>query len=454
MIDVVTALPGVAWEGEVVGRLEGTSGVRVVRRCVDLPDLLSVSAAGNGHAVLVCSGLRHLDRDALARLRAAHVAVVGLVSPGDEQAEQALRALGIAQVLPGDSAGAVLGAALKDAVAALLPGADEHAFSEPLRAMLGSAATLAPHDLSGLGASDLLPPARGRVVAVWGPTGAPGRTTVALGVAAEAARLGVSALLVDADSYGGVVAAHLGLLDESPGLAAAARLASTGGLDLAALARVAPVVVPGLRVLTGIHRADRWPELRPAALEEVYDRARRLADLVVVDCGFCLEQDEELSFDTAAPRRNGATLMSLEQADTVLAVCAADAIGVQRLVRSLAELREVVPGAEVRVVVNRVRRSAVGPRPEAQLAQALERYAGVTDIVFVPEDRDGLDAALLQGATLPEAAAGSPVRPPLQGLAEQLTGVAVPRQRRHRLTRRLGRQRGRQSVESSGGVSR
>ena len=36
--------------------------------------------------------------------------------------------------------------------------------------------------------------------------------------------------------------------------------------------------------------------------------ARSLAAVTVVDCGFCLEQDEELSFDTAAPLRNGATL--------------------------------------------------------------------------------------------------------------------------------------------------
>jgi len=42
----------------------------------------------------------------------------------------------------------------------------------------------------------------------------------------------------------------------------------------------------------------------------------------VVDCGFSLEQDEELSFDTAAPRRNGATLATLLAADTERSVVA------------------------------------------------------------------------------------------------------------------------------------
>ena len=72
----------------------------------------------------------------------------------------------------------------------------------------------------------------------------------------------------------------------------------------------------------------------------------------------------------------------------------------QRLVRGLTQLREVVPGALPRVVLNRVRRGAVGAEPEAQLAEALERYAGVRDVAFVPEDREALDAALLQARAL------------------------------------------------------
>ena len=84
--------------------------------------------------------------------------------------------------------------------------------------------------------------------------------------------------------------------------------------------------------------------------------------------------DEELSFDTMAPRRNAATLRSLELADTVFAVGAADSIGVPRLVRGLAELAAAVPQASPRVVLNKVRQSAVGRSPERQLRDAWERY--------------------------------------------------------------------------------
>jgi Flp pilus assembly CpaE family ATPase len=242
----------------------------------------------------------------------------------------------------------------------------------------------------------------------------------------------------------------LGLLDEAPGLAAAARLANNGTLDVTALAAAAPRVAADLRVLTGISRADRWPELRPAALEQVWETARSLAAVTVVDCGFCLEQDEELSFDTAAPRRNGATLATLAAADVVLAVGSGDPVGVQRLVRGLAELREVCPDVSPRVVVNRVRRGAVGPDPRRQLADALERYAGVSDVVLVPEDRDAVDTAVLQARLLSEVAPDSPARRALADLAAGLSGRAAPRGRRRRFTGPRGSGRRAPSVGSGG----
>jgi MinD-like ATPase involved in chromosome partitioning or flagellar assembly len=255
-------------------------------------------------------------------------------------------------------------------------------------------------------------------------------------VAAEAARLGRTALLVDADTYGGAVAQTLGLLDEAPGLAGAARAANNGSLDLPGLAHHARQVTPRLRVLTGITRTQRWPELRPASLEVVWALARGLAEVTVVDCGFCLEQDEELSFDTAAPRRNGSTLTTLGQADVVVAVGAADPVGLQRLVRGLSDLRDVVPGVEVRVVVNRLRPSVVGPDPERQVRSSLERYAGVGVSALIPEDRAALDAAVLRGQPLVDVASRSAARQAIAALAAGLVGVeSSARATKHRRLR-------------------
>jgi MinD-like ATPase involved in chromosome partitioning or flagellar assembly len=429
-VPVLTAVTGASWEAALVAGLERTpTGITVVRRCVDLADLLAAAATGTARAALLSAELRRLDHDALSRLAAAHVAVVGLCTPGDEQAETRLRQLGVVHVLSADASPADIAAAVSAALGeqAVADDPSSAAWSRPMDGLPES-------DAPG-GTEPVVEPGTGRLVAVWGPTGAPGRTTVAIGVATELAAAGTPTVLADADVYGGVVAQVLGFLDEAPGLAAAARLANNGQLDVAALAGVAVVAAPDLRVLTGISRADRWPELRPAALEQVWELARSLAAVTVVDVGFCLEQDEELSFDTAAPRRNGATVATLLAADVVLAVGSADPVGMQRLVRGITALREAAPGVLPRVVVNRVRRSAVGADPEAQLAEALERYAGVRDVAFVPDDRDALDASLLHARALHETSPDSPARRAMAAIAAGLVGRPVPRRRRGLLRR-------------------
>jgi MinD-like ATPase involved in chromosome partitioning or flagellar assembly len=433
-VPVLTAVTGAAWEAGLVAGLERSpSGLRVVRRCVDLPDLLAVAATGTARAAVLAAHLRRLDRDTVARLVAGGVAPVGLHDPGDDQAAGRLRALGVEHVLPGDAPPADVALAITTAVSALTDRAvraDGTATGPPGWSVPPLGLPSADGTAAG---SPAEPPGpaqgAGRVVAVWGPAGAPGRTSVAVGVATELAALGSSTLLADADVYGAAVAQVLGLLDESPGLAAAARAAGNGTLDRASLAAVAPVVCAGLRVLTGITRAERWPELRPSAVQAVWSVAREVAETTVVDCAFCLEQDEELSFDTAAPRRNGVTLATLADADVVLAVGTADPVGMHRLVRGLAELREVLPGVAPRVVVNRLRPTVVGPDPARQVREALERYAGVTDPVLVPADPAAFDAALLQARAVREVAAGSPARQALAALAADLAGRA-PRRRR------------------------
>lgn len=432
-IAVLTAIGDTAREASFVAALEQRDlGVRVVRRCIDLADLLAAAAAGTAQAVVLSADLRRLDRDALTRLAVAGVAVVGLVSSGDEAAVHRLRQLGLAQVLPDVSSPEEITAAVEAAVesgpiaAISAAGLD---FGDPARAL-----TLRP---SGPEPAAALEPGAGLVVAVWGPAGAPGRSTIAVGVASELAEQGTSALLVDADTYGGVLAQLLGVLDEAPGLAAACRAANTGVLDVPALASLARQVAPRLRVLTGISRADRWPEIRPAALDVVLAAARGLAAVTVVDCGFSLEQDEELVYDVAAPRRNGATTTAVQAADVVLAVASADPVGLQRLVRGLAELRELVPGAVVRVVVNRVRRGPTGPGdPAAQIVAALDRYAGVKGPAFVPYDRAGCDASLAAGRTLAEVAPDSGARVALRALAASLVGAEPPVPKRRPLARR------------------
>ncbi len=420
---VLTALA----DGEVEARLlaafqRPAAGVTVVRRCVDVAELLAAATAGTATAALVSADLRRFDASVVTRLAAAGVGVVGLAA--DEAAERSLRQLGVVSVLAAAVAPAAVASALASAAAAAADVASglRAELADPAAALARAGRPSPP----GAATPFSVEP-RGTVVAVWGPAGSPGRSLLATTLAAEAAILGAPALLADADTYGGSVAQLLGLLDDAPGLVAAARAATLGTLDTASLAGYARTVAAGgsglLRVLTGLSRPDRWPELRPTALERVLELGRRLAALTVVDCGFCLESDEELSYDSVAPRRNGATLAALGAADVVLAVGAADPVSLSRLVRTLPELAVAAPGARHVVVVNRVRRGPVPGDPAREVAGVLQRFAGVDEVVLLPEDRPGVDAALAAGRLLAEASPGSPYRAAVTGLARRLLGV-------------------------------
>ncbi|MCI4659938.1 regulator [Cryobacterium sp. ZS14-85] len=262
-------------------------------------------------------------------------------------------------------------------------------------------------------ASSLAAPARGTVIAVWGPSGAPGRTTLAINVAAEIAAAGHTVALVDVDSYGGGVAPALGMLDESPGFAAACRLAGTGSLTRPELERIAQRYTSprgAFWVLTGIGRPSRWPELSGERVSKTIEVVRNWVDYVVLDTGFSLESDEEISSDLFAPRRNAATLTTLRSADHVVACGLADPVGLARFLRSWAELAEAVSTDRVSVVMNRVRPSAVGIDANRQVIAALRRFGGIHAPFLVPHDQAGADAAVLTGRTLRDAAPKSPAR--------------------------------------------
>ncbi len=402
------------------------SRVRVARRCLDLVDLLAVAGTGTAAVAVVSSELHRLDRESLARLAGHGVTVVAVVEPAGpaDRAADRMTDLGVVATVDAPASTDVRATATFAAEVA----------SRALAAHPRPAADHAAHDA---GPSAVVPPAgpggppdrpAGRLVAVWGPTGAPGRTTVAVGLADELTRLGGAVLLADADTYGPSVAQRLGVLDEASGMAAAARAANAGELDPVSLASSARTLPGGLRVLTGLTRADRWPELPVAALGNVWRVARTVAEVTVVDCGFCLEEDDELAFDSVPARRNAATLTSLAAADAVVVVGGADPVGLGRLLRGMHELGDLeerrpgsVPAAR-HVVVNRVRPGAVGRRqPRRQIVALLHQDAGpgagLPTPVLVPDDPAACDRAMASGRTLADAAPRSPLLAALAGLA-------------------------------------
>lgn len=404
-LPVLVAAGGEPWETTALELIE-RDGLSLHKRCVDLPDLVASASTGLADVAVASAELRGLDADSVDVVRRAGVGLV-LVHEGAVPDER-LRRLG---------ADALVGTDLED---------------------LAEAVRRAGGPQTHRAGEQHVSPETARTVAVFGPTGAPGRTTIATGLAAELAHRGHGTFLLDADPYGGAVAQHLGVLDEVSGLLAAARMANAGRLDPAGLAGLARTVGADLRVLTGLPRPDRWAEVRPVAFAEILGAAASLDPWVVVDVGFNLERDTADPFEVG-PQRNGMTLAALDHADRVVVVGAADPVGLGRLARSLVDLREQVPDTAVHVVVNRTR-SSLG-WSEEEVRQMVGGFLQPTGMTFLPEDRSTADRALMAGSTLLELG-DSPLRRGIAELAGAVLGESAAGTRTRWWRRQAGRQAG------------
>jgi MinD-like ATPase involved in chromosome partitioning or flagellar assembly len=249
-----------------------------------------------------------------------------------------------------------------------------------------------------------------RLIAVWGPHGSPGRSTLAVELAVELARGGRHVGLVDADSHAPSLALALGLADEAPGFAAACRQSELGGLDARELTRIsAPIGSTAVDVLTGLNRPSRWPELSESRVAAALSACREWADHTIVDVAASLERDEEIMSDLDGPRRNAATLAAVRSADLVVAVVAADPLGVSRFLRAYPELRAAIGTTPVAVVANRLRPGALGIDARGQVRRTLDRFGGVEDVWFVATDPRAADAALLAARPIADVAPRSPI---------------------------------------------
>lgn len=394
---VALALTG-SREGAIAAAIESHPGLTLVRRCVDLAEALALAQAGVVQVVVVSDQPR-LNRSVLADFAAAGIVVLAVAS--SSSAVRELEALGIAQVADAEVEPVTIAAQAASVAVSLVP------IPAPARQ---------PSSEDGGGV----------VIAVWGPTGAPGRTTFAVNIAAECAGEPGDALVVDVDTYGGAVAQALGVLDEAPGIAALTRASLHGTLTDEVVWRHLLAVGQNFKVLSGISRAHRWPELSRSALDEVWPMLRRHSAVTVVDCGFAIAQDEDLVYDTRAPQRNGATLSALENADVVVVVGSAEPLGIQRLVQGLSELNDVPEATAPRIVVaNRVRSSVAGHNPDEAISDALARYSGVEQVWTVPFDGKSCDAATLAGQTLRERVPRSPARRAMRAVAKAALDCAL-----------------------------
>jgi MinD-like ATPase involved in chromosome partitioning or flagellar assembly len=391
----------VAGEPELEARLASLLSERrdaeLYMRCMDRVEVLA-AIRGGGIEVLISAGAPPwLDRQCATEALDRGVRFVGLFRSAAEA-----------------SALSKLGATLVDADLedALLT--EEMLFgAEPAPIQAGS------------------PREQGRLISVWGPKGAPGRTTVAIELAVACAFRSPGTLLIDADPSGGDILQRLGIADELSTVVWAARMAAKDELDTGFLTSELRRAGPrGPIVLPGLPRSDLWPEVSDFGWRELMNVARSHFAFSVLDCGASFEPSP--GFDpVGSPGRDHMTLSALDAADVVVAVVKADPIGLKNFVWAYEQLKERVPAEDVWVVANRV--------PAAQeraVIDFLKRQTGKRPVVCLPDRPGELSRSLLLGRAIGERTPGSPFSVVMQELAGRL-GAEVPK--RGLLTRISGR---------------
>jgi MinD-like ATPase involved in chromosome partitioning or flagellar assembly len=370
---------GAEWEAEALNEVNKSPDMVVLKRCVDVSDLMGAATTGQADIALVAMQAPGLDVEAVDHLRRHRVRTIGVGSGGARADEDLTRArrLGMAAHLAVGEMGG-----LAEVIHA---GADDEVALEAAELVQASREDVAPSTSAG------------RVIAIWGPAGSPGRTTVAIGIALEIARRRQRTTLIDADPWGGAVAQHLGVLDEVSGVLASARLTANGELA-ERFASVQRRLGDHLTVVTGLPRPDRWSEVRSGTMEHLCELSASRGH-VVVDTGFSLEEESALDVGSR-PSRNSMTLAVLESADEVLVVGGADPVGLARLARGLADLQERFPDLQLRVVINRAR-SSLG-WSQREMAVLVGGFARIRSVHFLPEDRTSTDQALVAGSELPD----------------------------------------------------
>jgi pilus assembly protein CpaE len=179
----------------------------------------------------------------------------------------------------------------------------------------------------------------GRIVAVFGPKGGVGRTTLAVNLAVAAAtELGQRTCLVDASFQFGDVGVLLNLNPKNKSIADLIPELESGG-DIDSIDTFVINHSAGIRVLLAPPSPEMAELVTPAATKRMLEALRETHDLVVVDC--------MSSF-------NDTTLAILDLADTVLTMLSLEITSIKNIRLFLEVAEQLGYGADkIRLVLNR-----------------------------------------------------------------------------------------------------
>jgi len=232
-------------------------------------------------------------------------------------------------------------------------------------------------------------PGAGHLYALRSVHGGSGRSVIAANLAFELASTGRRTVLMDLDNVWPSLHRYFNLPKQQASVVAALRLLSQGKLDANALEELTVrLVARGISVDFmsgyGLSEASTAPQLE--TLVDLLAYLRRRFDCVVLDCGPGLATDFLLTVQKAAPINIWVTQV--------------DSVSLGRFVDSQPQIQSTShsPTQDL-LVLNRMRASVLGARPEWQVQQLLRDRTNFARAVIIPDD-ELMDQALLKGLPL------------------------------------------------------
>lgn len=383
---VVTLAGDPEREADLAPRLATEPALDLYLRCVDRVEFLAAMRSGAIDAIIAVGAPSWFDDEAAAEAARAGLRVVGVADNSLET--EALENRGASVLDARSSVGQIVDACR-------------------------SASPITPV------AWGVTPASRsGRLIAVWGPKGAPGRTTIAIEVAYALAGTADPTVLIDADPYGGDALQLMGVVEELPTILWAASTATSdeGRRDL--FANLRRIGGHGLFLVPGLPRAELWPEVSEYGYAELIKLLAAEARFLVADVGFCLEDQSSLG---APVGRNAMALATLDRADHVLAICRADVVGVKNFIWSFDSLHELVDEERISIVLNRVHGGE-----GREVDELLTRHTGLRSSAKFPDLPLDCRRATERGEAVQEVRPSSAICTEARALAERLGGKVRP----------------------------
>lgn len=259
-----------------------------------------------------------------------------------------------------------------------------------------------------------------KLIAVWGPKGAPGRTTIAIELAASLAMSEPLTLLADVDLYGGDIAQMLGVVEELPTIVPLSRRAARGEMrDVSSFASLRRAGTSGPILLPGLLRAELWTEVSPFGWQELIRGIRSAFRYAVFDVGFSVEPCTDGGLTGG---RNELSRTTVTEADVVIAVVRADPVGIRSFLWAADAADDLLTEDRLLVVANRVR-----PGEEREVGTLIRRHLGRYPVAFVPDRPDHVSRALWRGEPVSTCEPASPVAEQARRLCAVLGGRVRPR---------------------------